>query len=101
MVTLPTTTPTDVKPDKGNVDKILDLPSNMDLPALTPATGVPTEVAIQQGGVRTSPTVKDIIALPTRTSGDMDIRIGDSDIDGRTKFPPTNTRNVFTLYDKV
>ena len=34
----------------------LNLPPNMDLPNLTAGTGVPTEVAVQQGGVPTSPT---------------------------------------------
>jgi hypothetical protein len=34
----------------------LNLPSGMDLPVLTAGTGVPTEVAVQQGGVPTSPT---------------------------------------------
>ena len=34
----------------------LGLPSGMDLPVLTAGTGVPTEVAVQQGGVSTTPT---------------------------------------------
>lgn len=34
----------------------LELPPNMDLPNLTGGTGVPTEVAVQQGGVTTTPT---------------------------------------------
>ena len=34
----------------------LELPPNMDLPNLTGGTGVPTEVAVQQGGVLTTPT---------------------------------------------
>lgn len=34
----------------------LNLPPNMDLPNLTGGTGVPTEVAVQQGGIPTSPT---------------------------------------------
>ena len=34
----------------------LELPPNMDLPNLTGGTGVPTEVAVQQGGVITTPT---------------------------------------------
>jgi len=34
----------------------LSLPSGMDLPVLTAGTGVPTEVAVQQGGVVTTPT---------------------------------------------
>ena len=33
----------------------LNLPSGMDLPVLTAGTGIPTEVAIQQGGVLTEP----------------------------------------------
>jgi len=33
----------------------LGLPTGMDLPALTTGTGIPTEVAIQQGGVVTKP----------------------------------------------
>jgi hypothetical protein len=33
----------------------LGLPENMDLPVLTAGTGIPTEVAIQQGGVMTQP----------------------------------------------
>jgi hypothetical protein len=33
----------------------LGLPTGMDLPVLTAGTGVPTEVAIQQGGVVTAP----------------------------------------------
>jgi hypothetical protein len=33
----------------------LGLPENMDLPVLTAGTGIPTEVAIQQGGVITEP----------------------------------------------
>jgi hypothetical protein len=33
----------------------LGLPENMDLPVLTAGTGIPTEVAIQQGGVMTEP----------------------------------------------
>jgi hypothetical protein len=39
-------------------DKIypLELPPNMDLPNLTKGTGVDTEIAIQQGGVLTTPT---------------------------------------------
>jgi len=36
----------------------LELPPNMDLPNLTGGTGVPTEVAVQQGGVLTTPIVK-------------------------------------------
>jgi hypothetical protein len=34
----------------------MGLPSGMDLPILTAGTGVPTEVAVQQGGVVTTPT---------------------------------------------
>ena len=34
----------------------LNLPSGMDLPNLTAGTGVPTEVAVQQGGIVTTPT---------------------------------------------
>ena len=34
----------------------LNLPSSMDLPTLTAGTGVATEVAVQQGGVATTPT---------------------------------------------
>ena len=34
----------------------LNLPTGMDLPVLTAGTGVPTEVAVQQGGVVTTPT---------------------------------------------
>jgi hypothetical protein len=34
----------------------LGLPTGMDLPVLTSGTGVPTEVAIQEGGIRTTPT---------------------------------------------
>lgn len=34
----------------------LQLPPNMGLPNLTAGTGVPTEVAVQQGGVTTNPT---------------------------------------------
>jgi len=33
----------------------LGLPTGMDLPILTAGTGVPTEVAVQQGGVNTTP----------------------------------------------
>jgi hypothetical protein len=34
----------------------LNLPAGMDLPVLTAGTGVPTEVAVQNGGVLTTPT---------------------------------------------
>ena len=34
----------------------LNLPSGMDLPNLTGGTGTPTEIAVQQGGVLTTPT---------------------------------------------
>lgn len=34
----------------------LGLPTGMDLPILTAGTGIPTEVAVQQGGVSTTPT---------------------------------------------
>jgi hypothetical protein len=34
----------------------LGLPTGMDLPILTAGTGIPTEVAVQQGGVYTTPT---------------------------------------------
>ena len=34
----------------------LGLPTGMDLPILTAGTGIPTEVAVQQGGVSTMPT---------------------------------------------
>ena len=36
----------------------LELPPNMDLPNLSGGTGIPTEVAVQQGGVLTTPIVK-------------------------------------------
>ena len=48
-----TTTPTSNEPEQifG-----ASLPTGMDLPVLTAGTGVPTEVAVQQGGVSTTPT---------------------------------------------
>lgn len=42
----------------------LGLPIGMDLPVLTAGTGVPTEVAVQQGGVTTTPTPA-IVQVPT------------------------------------
>jgi hypothetical protein len=42
----------------------LGLPIGMDLPVLTAGTGVPTEVAVQQGGVSTTPTPA-IVQVPT------------------------------------
>jgi hypothetical protein len=44
----------------------LGLPTGMDLPVLTAGTGVPTEVAVQQGGVATTPT-PSIIHSPVLT----------------------------------
>jgi hypothetical protein len=41
----------------------MGLPSGMDLPILTAGTGVPTEVAVQQGGVVTTPTPA-IVSVP-------------------------------------
>jgi hypothetical protein len=46
-------TPTSNEPEQVNG---LGLPIGMDLPILTAGTGVPTEVAVQQGGVVTTPT---------------------------------------------
>ena len=42
----------------------LGLPTGMDLPILTAGTGIPTEVAIQQGGVITKPQPALIIPRP-------------------------------------
>lgn len=46
----------------------LNLPSTMDLPVLTPSTGVPTEVAVQQGGVDTTLTPAIVIPRPLPTT---------------------------------
>ena len=46
-------TPTSNEPEQVNG---LGLPTGMDLPILTAGTGIPTEVAVQQGGVSTTPT---------------------------------------------
>ena len=42
----------------------LGLPSGMDLPILTAGTGIPTEVAVQQGGVVTTPEPAIVHAPP-------------------------------------
>jgi hypothetical protein len=47
----------------------LELPPNMDLPNLTGGTGTPTEVAVQQGGVITSPTPA-IVTAPVLSAND-------------------------------
>ena len=47
----------------------LELPPNMDLPNLTGGTGTPTEIAIQQGGVLTTPTPV-IVATPILSVND-------------------------------
>lgn len=46
----------------------LELPPNMDLPNLTGGTGTPTEVAVQQGGVITTPTPAIVTAPVLSTS---------------------------------
>lgn len=46
----------------------LNLPSSMDLPTLTAGTGVPTEVAVQQGGVATTPTPAIVTAPALSTN---------------------------------
>ena len=93
VVTLPTTPPI-VKPVKGNVDAVLDLPTNMDLPVLTPATGVPTEVAIQQGGVKTTPEITPVVTIPSTGGGYIEPITGggDSDVIGTIKAPIKTTR---------
>jgi len=47
----------DTPPPSNEPEQIfgLGLPAGMDLPNLTAGTGVPTEVAVQLGGVRTEP----------------------------------------------
>ena len=57
--TFPTPTSTEPQQVFG-----LGLPIGMDLPVLTAGTGVPTEVAVQQGGVSTTPTPA-IVQVPT------------------------------------
>jgi hypothetical protein len=57
--TLPTPTSTEPEQVFG-----LGLPTGMDLPILTAGTGIPTEVAVQQGGVSTTPTPAIIHAPP-------------------------------------
>ena len=42
----------------------LGLPTGMDLPILTAGTGIPTEVAVQQGGVVTTPEPAIVHAPP-------------------------------------
>lgn len=51
-------TPTFPAPSTNQPEQVygLNLPASMDLPVLTAGTGVPTEVAVQQGGVVTTPT---------------------------------------------
>jgi hypothetical protein len=56
-------TPTSNEPEQVNG---LGLPIGMDLPVLTAGTGIPTEVAVQQGGVVTTPTPA-IVSLPILT----------------------------------
>jgi hypothetical protein len=48
----------DTPPPSNEPEQVfgLGLPTGMDLPVLTAGTGVPTEVAVQLGGVRTNPT---------------------------------------------
>lgn len=46
-------TPTSTEPEQVFG---LGLPTGMDLPVLTSGTGIPTEVAVQEGGVATTPT---------------------------------------------
>jgi hypothetical protein len=43
------------KNNKKKKESGLDQPTGMDLPILTAGTGVPTEVAIQLGGIKTAP----------------------------------------------
>lgn len=47
----------DTPPPSNEPEQVfgLGLPSGMDLPVLTAGTGVPTEVAVQLGGVKTDP----------------------------------------------
>lgn len=47
----------DTPPPSNEPEQVfgLGLPTGMDLPVLTAGTGVPTEVAVQLGGVRTNP----------------------------------------------
>ena len=47
----------------------LDLPIGMGLPNLTAGTGVPTEIAVQEGGVITSPTPA-LVSSPSLTIED-------------------------------
>jgi hypothetical protein len=54
-------TPTSTEPEQVFG---LGLPIKMDLPILTAGTGVPTEVAVQQGGVSTTPTPAIVHAPP-------------------------------------
>ena len=54
-------TPTSTEPEQVFG---LGLPTGMDLPILTAGTGVPTEVAVQQGGVSTTPTPIIVHAPP-------------------------------------
>ena len=54
-----------VKPTIRVVD--LDVPTNMDLPVLTAGTGIKTEIAIQEGGVETTPkpaiVIKPVLSI--------------------------------------
>lgn len=47
----------------------LNLPASMDLPVLTAGTGTPTEVAVQTGGVVTTPTPA-IVTTPALSTSD-------------------------------
>lgn len=47
----------------------LNLPASMDLPVLTAGTGTPTEVAVQNGGVVTTPTPA-IVTTPALSTND-------------------------------
>jgi hypothetical protein len=62
-------TPTFPAPISNQPEQVygLTLPASMDLPVLTAGTGVPTEVAVQQGGVVTTPTPA-IVPAPVLTT---------------------------------
>jgi hypothetical protein len=64
-----TQTPTFPAPTTNQPEQVygLTLPTGMDLPVLTAGTGVPTEVAVQQGGVTTTPTPA-IVPTPILTT---------------------------------
>ena len=81
-----------VKPTIRVVD--LDVPTNMDLPALTSGTGIKTETAIQEGGVETTP--KPAIVTPPVLSTDESLISGGV----RPLIKPT-TKSLSTLVNDI